>query len=75
MKKIIVVGSLNMDIVLKVPHIPAPGETILATNVSLAAGGKGLISLGIGKLGGNVCMLGRLGRTPMAKNYMTAWKE
>lgn len=65
MKKIIVVGSLNMDIVLKVPHIPAPGETILATNVSLAAGGKGANqAVGIGKLGGNVCMLGRLGQDP-----------
>src|SRR5690554_3238518 len=39
--KIIVVGSSNTDMVVKVPHIPAPGETILGTDFMSIPGGKG----------------------------------
>src|SRR5690554_7173505 len=39
--KIIVVGSSNTDMVVKVPHIPAPGETILGTEFMTIPGGKG----------------------------------
>jgi len=36
-----VVGSLNLDLVARVPHIPAPGETVLGTALSRHQGGKG----------------------------------
>lgn len=39
--KIIVIGSSNTDMVVKVPHIPAPGETILGTDFLTIPGGKG----------------------------------
>jgi ribokinase len=39
--KIVVVGSSNTDMVVKVPHIPAPGETILGTDFMTIPGGKG----------------------------------
>ncbi|HZH73235.1 MAG TPA: ribokinase [Mariniphaga sp.] len=39
--KIIVVGSSNTDMVVKVPHIPAPGETLLGTDFMIIPGGKG----------------------------------
>jgi ribokinase len=39
--KIIVVGSSNTDMVVKVPHIPAPGETIMGTDFMTIPGGKG----------------------------------
>ncbi len=39
--KIVVVGSSNTDMVVKVPHIPAPGETILGTEFMTIPGGKG----------------------------------
>lgn len=39
--KIIVVGSSNTDMVLKVPRIPAPGETILGSDFFVIPGGKG----------------------------------
>jgi ribokinase len=39
--KIIVIGSSNTDMVLKVPHIPAPGETIMGTDFLTIPGGKG----------------------------------
>ncbi|MFW5773971.1 MAG: ribokinase [Tangfeifania sp.] len=39
--KIIVIGSSNTDMVVKVPHIPAPGETIMGTDFMTIPGGKG----------------------------------
>lgn len=40
-KKIVVVGSSNTDLVIQVPHLPAPGETILGGKFVTAPGGKG----------------------------------
>jgi ribokinase len=40
-KKIVVIGSSNTDMVIKVPHIPAPGETILGSDFMTIQGGKG----------------------------------
>ncbi len=63
MKKILVIGSLNVDMVVKVDHIPVTGETILAdTEVEYVAGGKGANqSYAVGRLGGNITMLGAVG--------------
>lgn len=38
---VVVVGSANLDVVARVPRIPGPGETLLATSVARGAGGKG----------------------------------
>ena len=63
MKKILVIGSLNMDFVADVSHIPTVGETILAENFELVPGGKGANqSYAIGKMHGNVAMLGMVGQ-------------
>ncbi|MCD8333186.1 MAG: ribokinase [Clostridiales bacterium] len=62
MKRILVVGSLNMDHVAKVDHIVREGETILATDFSKSPGGKGANqAYAIGKLGGQIAMLGAVG--------------
>ena len=42
---IIVVGSINMDLVARVPHIPAPGETVLGGALAHAFGGELLAGL------------------------------
>jgi len=39
--KVVVVGSSNTDMVVKVPHIPVPGETIMGTDFMTIPGGKG----------------------------------
>lgn len=39
--KVIVVGSINIDLVIRVPHLPRPGETVLGGEFFQAAGGKG----------------------------------
>lgn len=62
MKKILVIGSLNMDTVIETPRIPAPGETIMGKAVKLVPGGKGANQVyTMGKLGGNVSMIGAVG--------------
>ena len=62
MAKILVVGSANMDITYAVPHIPAPGETILSTGKTVSPGGKGANqAVAAARLGGDVAFLGRVG--------------
>ncbi len=63
MKKILVIGSLNVDMVVSVDHIPVTGETILAdSEVEYVAGGKGANqAYAVGRLGGDVTMLGAVG--------------
>lgn len=41
MNKVLVIGSSNTDMVVKVPRIPAPGETIMGGEFSIIPGGKG----------------------------------
>lgn len=62
MAKILVVGSANMDITYSVPHVLAPGETIIATGRSTSPGGKGANqAVAAARLGGDVAFLGRVG--------------
>ena len=62
MKKILVVGSLNMDLVTHVHKTPKVGETVLGNGLKEIPGGKGANqAVAIGRLGGDVCMLGRVG--------------
>ena len=62
MAKIVVIGSLNMDIVALVPRLPSLGETIIGSQYLNNFGGKGANqACAAAKLGGNVAMLGRVG--------------
>lgn len=62
MKKINVLGSLNMDLVTNVNITPKVGETILGSGFSQIPGGKGANqAAAIGRLGGNVSMIGKVG--------------
>ncbi len=59
---IVVAGSLNMDFVVTVRQLPAPGETVLGRGFRMIPGGKGANqACAAGKLGGNVRMIGRVG--------------
>ena len=62
MKKILVFGSLNIDIVYSLDHIVRPGETILSSSIEKNAGGKGLNqACAISKTGLDVYMAGCVG--------------
>ncbi|HEX6682596.1 MAG TPA: ribokinase [Candidatus Limnocylindrales bacterium] len=41
MSRVVVVGSVNLDLSVAVPHLPAPGETVLGSEVAFRPGGKG----------------------------------
>jgi ribokinase len=61
-KRILVVGSLNMDIVINLHHLPQPGETIIGRGKSEHPGGKGANqAFAAARLGGNISMIGRVG--------------
>lgn len=62
-KRIIVVGSINMDILLTVNNYPQTGESISAESVSIIPGGKGINqAIGAAKLGAKVSLVGNVGR-------------
>ncbi|WHH58549.1 ribokinase [Petroclostridium sp. X23] len=63
MRKVLVVGSINMDYVLEVNHLPHNGETILCSDFSLVCGGKGANqACTCAKLGIETMMLGAVGK-------------
>ena len=62
MKKIYIVGSLNMDLTIKSPYMPKEGETITGSDFITNGGGKGANqATAAAKLGGNVYMCGAVG--------------
>ena len=68
MKKILVIGSLNMDTVIEVPYMPKSGETLAGRSVSFVPGGKGANqAYAAGKLGGTVSMIGAVGDDSFGK--------
>ena len=59
---IVVVGSLNMDLVVRSPRHPQPGETLLGTEFHTFPGGKGANqAVAAARLGGQVKLIGRVG--------------
>lgn len=63
MAKILVVGSINMDLVVRVPHAPSPGETVLGGDFETFPGGKGANqAVASSRMGGDVTMVGRVGK-------------
>ena len=61
-KKILCLGSINMDLVMSMDHLPTLGETVITDNFSTYPGGKGgNQAVTASKLGGNVQFLGKLG--------------
>jgi ribokinase len=59
---ILVFGSINIDLLMPVPHLPAPGETVLGGDYALAPGGKGANqALAARRAGAQVTMAGAVG--------------
>ncbi|MBP7692770.1 MAG: ribokinase [Anaerolineales bacterium] len=62
-RRIVVVGSLNMDLVVRAPHHPQPGETILGDEFRTFPGGKGANqAVAAARLGARVSLVGRVGQ-------------
>ena len=59
---IVVVGSVNSDLVVRVEHHPAPGETVLGSGHETMSGGKGANqAVAAARLGSDVVFVGRVG--------------
>ncbi len=67
-KPIVVVGSVNLDLVSSVERIPAPGETISGDRFQIFHGGKGANqAVAIARLGYPVSMVARVGDDPFGR--------
>ncbi|UCH62915.1 MAG: ribokinase [Fidelibacterota bacterium] len=61
--RIVVVGSSNTDMVIKMDRLPGPGETLIGDEFIMAAGGKGANqAVAAARLGGKVTFIARVGR-------------
>ncbi len=66
--RVLVVGSINMDLVLDLDRVPDTGETVLGKACSYIPGGKGANqAVAAARLGGDVTMCGRIGRDSNGK--------
>ena len=68
---IVVIGSLNMDLVALAPRLPLAGETLTGTRYLTVPGGKGANqAYAAARLGGDVAMLGRIGTDDHGKQML-----
>ncbi len=75
-KKIVVVGSMNSDIILKVKRMPEQGETMPAQSAAMAAGGKGSNQAAqAAKLGAETYMIGAVGADSMGDFLLSEAKK
>ncbi len=71
MSKVLVVGSINMDLVVETGKFPAPGETLLGQRFSTFPGGKGANqAVAARRLGAQVAMIGCVGSDAFGKELL-----
>lgn len=75
-KNIIVIGSCNTDMVIKVDHLPVPGETVLGGSFMMNPGGKGANqAVAAARLKGNVCFIAKTGNDLFGKRSIEQYEE
>lgn len=73
---VVVVGSLNQDISILAPHLPRPGETVLATDHFTGPGGKGANqAVAAARLGASVAMVGLVGDDEQGRYLVSTLEE
>ncbi|MGL5542339.1 MAG: PfkB family carbohydrate kinase, partial [Fusobacteriaceae bacterium] len=76
MKKIVVLGSINMDLVTFCERSPRGGETLFGKEFRQIPGGKGANqAVAMGKLGADVIMLGKVGTEGMGETLLNSMKK
>ena len=72
MARVVVVGSLNIDLVTHVERFPQPGETLLGEGLERLAGGKGANqAVAAREAGAEVVMVGAVGDDDAGRSYAT----
>src|SRR2546430_16379653 len=78
-KSIVVVGSINMDLLCRTPAIPRPGETILGSEFVTLPGGKGAnqaeAAAKLARRGTKVHMIGRVGDDAFGRTLLAGLKR
>jgi len=73
---ILVVGSSNTDMIIRLDRIPRPGETVLGGAFSTAAGGKGANqAVGAARAGGRVTFVARVGRDMFGEQAVAGFEK
>lgn len=73
---VVVIGSSNLDLVVEVPRIPAPGETVQGGPVSFVSGGKGANqAVAALRAGASVSFVSAVGDDEFGKRLLTSHKE
>lgn len=76
MLKCAVIGSVNMDMVVRVDKFPMPGETRTGDSFAVVPGGKGANqAVALGRLGGDVAMAGCIGDDASGNTYIENFKK
>jgi len=76
MTAILVVGSLNADLVVRTPRFPAPGETISGEDLHIIPGGKGANqAVAAARQGASVGMTGRVGNDSFGPELINNLKQ
>lgn len=75
-RKVVVVGSLSRDLLVKAPRLPQRGETIRGTEFGMFCGGKGNNqALAAARAGANVAMVGRVGNDEFGSTIIESLKN
>src|SRR5258708_39091188 len=73
---IVVLGSSNTDMIIKLKRIPRPGETVLGGEFLTAAGGKGANqAVAAARAGGQVSLIARVGRDTLGDQAITGFVQ
>ena len=73
-KQLTVLGSINADHVISVPHFPRPGETLIGNNYAIAYGGKGANqAVAAARLGAQVNFIGCIGDDDIGREMKNAF--
>jgi ribokinase len=68
---ITVFGSINLDLIFPLPHLPQPGETVLGPATRIEPGGKGANqAVAAARDGASVAMVGAVGRDSLAEDAL-----
>lgn len=74
--KVVIVGSINMDLVTRVSRIPAPGETIAGHSFQEIPGGKGANqAVAAARLGATCHLIGRVGDDAFGQTLLRSLQE
>ena len=75
-KPIVVIGSSNTDMVIRVKHLPAPGETIMGHDFMTNQGGKGANqAVAVSRLGGQAAFVARVGDDGFGRQTIQLLRE